>query len=104
MKGDTKPDPDPNKRRIDEKEDFLKLVVSECTIDILRYLDEHGAGQYNDFTGFVNADTLQDRVNRLLEYNLMKHLEEESGTEQYELTDNGKKVLQIMEEIIKLAV
>ncbi len=104
MKGDTKPDPDPSKKMVDKREDFLKLAVSECTIDILRYLNEHGTGQYKDFVEFVSVDTLRDRVNRLLGYNLIKHLEEEPGTEQYELTDDGRKVLQIMEEIIKLGV
>lgn len=86
----------------DRKDDFLKLVVSIDTIDILRYLNEHGTGQYNDFMEFVDVDTLQDRANRLLEYNLITHSEEEPGTEHYKLTDDGRKVLQIMEEIIKL--
>ena len=86
----------------DRKDDFLKLAVSTDTIDILRYLNEHGTGQYKDFTEFVDVATLQDRVNRLLEYNLIKHSEEEPGKEQYKLTDDGRKVLQIMEEIIKL--
>ena len=53
---------------------------------------------------FVDVDTLQDRVTRFLEYNLIKHSEEEPGTEWYELTDDGRKVLQTMEEIIKLGV
>jgi len=87
----------------DRKDSFLKLVVSTDTIDILRYLNEHGTGQYKDFMEFVSVDTLQDRVNRLLEYDLItRDSEEEQGTEQYEITDDGRKVLQIMEEIIKL--
>ena len=104
MKGDTKTDPDPKRELVDEKEDFLKLVVSVDTIDILRYLNEHGTGQYRDFTEFVDVDTLQDRVNRLLGFNLItRDSEEEPGTEQYKLTDDGRKVLQIMEEIIRIA-
>ena len=104
MKGDTKPDPDPSKRMVDEKEDFLKLAVSECTIDILRYVNEHGTGQYKDFVEFDSVDTLQDRINRLLEFDLVKHSEEEPGSERYELTDEGRRVLQMMYDIIRLAI
>ena len=88
---------------VDEKEDLLKLAVSEDTIDILRYLNEHGTWQYKDFTEFVDVGTLQDRINRLLKFNLITHRSED-GTEQYELTEKGRKVLQIMEDIIKLAM
>ncbi len=104
MKDDTKPDPDPNKRMVDEKEHFLKLVVSEDTIDILRYLNEHGTGQYKDFTEFDSVDMLHDRVSQLLEFELITHSEEEPGTEQYEITDKGRRVLQIMNDIIRLAM
>ena len=105
MKGDTKPDPDPNKRMVDEKEHFLRLAVSEDTIDILRYLNEHGTGQYKDFMEFVNVDTLHDRIDQLLEFDLITHhSEEEPGIKQYELKDKGRKVLQIMNDIINLAM
>ncbi len=87
----------------DRKDDFLKLVISKDTIDIPRYLSEHRTGQYKDFVEFVDVDILQHRVNRLLGYTLIKHSEEEQGTEQYKLTDDGRKVLQIMEEIIRIA-
>ena len=103
MTGDTKTDPDPSKRMVDEKEDLLKLAVSEDTIDILRYLNEHGTGQYKDFVEFVDVDALQDRVNRLLRFNLItRDSGKEPGIERYEITDNGRKVLQIIEEIMEL--
>ena len=88
---------------VDKRDNFLKLVISLDTIDILRYLNEHGTGQYKDFMEFVDADTLHNRINQLLESNLIKHSEEEPGTEQYEITDKGRRVLQILEDMMKLA-
>ncbi len=89
----------------DRKDDFIKLVISEGTIDILRYLNEQGTGQYNNFMEFINVDTLHHRINQLSECNLISHhSEEEPGRDWYELTDKGRRVLQILEDIMRIAM
>lgn len=88
----------------DRKDDFLNLVISESTIDILGYLNKRGTGQYKDFVQHVDVTTLNDRVEQLLEFNLITHCAEKEDVEKewYEITEKGRKVLQIIEDIIKL--
>ena len=88
----------------DRKDDFLKLIFSKHTINILRYLNEHKTGQFKDLMEFVNAVTLYNRMKQLLHYNLITHHvdKKELRREWYELTEKGRKVLQILESIIEL--
>ncbi len=90
---------------VDEREEeFLKLVYSKGTIDILTYLNEHGTAQYKDLIELVNEVTLYNRVKQLLEFNLIVHHLDKKDVrrEWYELTEKGKRVLQILEDIKKL--
>ena len=88
----------------EREEEFLKLVYSKGTIDILTYLDEHGTAQYKDLMELVNEVTLHNRVKQLLEFSLIVyHLDKmDVRKEWYEITGKGKRVLQILEDIKKL--
>lgn len=88
----------------ESKEEFLRLMGLRGTIEILGHLNEHGSGQYKDFTGFADVPVLNKRLRQLLEYDLITHhLEKkEMRREWYEITDKGKKVLQILEEIVRV--
>ena len=39
----------------ERERDFLKVLGSKYTKDILEYIDEHGKGQYTEFREFANA-------------------------------------------------
>lgn len=90
---------------MDEKrEEFLRLVGLKGTLDILRHLDQYGTGQYKDFTEYANVPTLNQRLKQLLEFNLIEHHLEKQDLrrEWYEITEKGKKVLKILNEMIGL--
>jgi len=93
----------PESRSIDKEEEFLKLISLKGTIDILRYLNEHGTGQYKDLMEFVNEVTLYNRVKQLLEFDLIIHHlnKKDVRKEWYELTEKGRKILQVLEDIIR---
>ncbi len=94
----------PEMRSMDEKEEeFLKSISLKGTIDILRYLREHGTGQYKDLIEFMNEVTLYRRVKQLLEFDLIIHHlnKKDVRKEWYEITDKGRKILQILEDIIQ---
>jgi len=84
---------------------IFELFGLKGTIIILRYLNEHGAVQYKHFNEFVVTATLNDRLRQLLEFNLIQHnfTKKDLRKEWYELTEKGKKILQIVEDIIRLA-
>lgn len=86
------------------REEFLRLVGLKGTIDILRHLDEHGTGQYKDFTGYANVPTLNQRLKQLLEFNLIEHHLEKQDLrkEWYEITEKGEKVLKILNDMVQL--
>lgn len=65
---------------MDEREKrILKLVGLRGTIDILRHLEQHGTGQYKDFTQYANVPTLNTRLKQLLYFNLITHHLEKKG-------------------------
>jgi DNA-binding HxlR family transcriptional regulator len=89
---------------MDEREkEFLKLITSRGTIGILRYLKEHETGQYHHFNQFIFTATLNDRLRQLLRFNLINHYFVKEGMikrkEWYEITEKGREVLQILEDI-----
>ena len=92
-------------RTMDEKreKDFLKLIGLTGTIFIFRYLNEHDSGQYKDLQEYMNTHSLNERIRSLLHFNLIEHhyVRDEKKKEWYTLTENGRKVLMLMEEMIK---
>ena len=90
---------------IDEREEeFLKLISLKGTIDILRYLNKHKTRQYKDLIELVNGVTLYNRVKQLLKFDLIIHCLDKKDVrkEWYEITEKGKRVLQILEDLRKL--
>ena len=90
---------------VDEREEeFLKLIGSKGTIDILRYLNKHKTGQYKDLIELVNEVTLYNRVKQLLKFSLIVHHLDKKDVrrEWYEITEKGKRVLQILGTLKKL--
>ncbi len=90
---------------VDEREEeFLKLISLKGTIDILRYLNEHGTAQYKDLIELVNEVTLYNRVKQLLKFDLIIHCLDKKDVrrEWYEITEKGRKVLQILGTLKKL--
>jgi DNA-binding HxlR family transcriptional regulator len=85
-------------------QDLLKLVGSKGTIHILRVLNEHEAVQYKQLREFMNICTLNKRVKQLLEFNLISHHLEKKDVrkEWYEITEKGKRTLEILEEMVKI--
>jgi DNA-binding HxlR family transcriptional regulator len=86
-------------------EEFLRVLCLKDTIHILRHLRKHDEVQFTQFAEFVNPVTLQRRLKQLLRLNIIEHhLEREDvRKEWYEFTEKGRKVLQILEDIIKVA-
>ncbi|MBU7017849.1 MAG: winged helix-turn-helix transcriptional regulator [Theionarchaea archaeon] len=88
---------------MEEKDDeFLKMLGSKGTKQILDFIHEHGTAQYRDFQLFMNVNTLNNRLKKLLRLGILEHhLErEEKRREWYTLTDKGKKLVKLLEEIV----
>ncbi len=86
------------------EETFLKLLGAKGTKQILEFIGQHDTAQYRQLMGFVNTPTLNARLRDLLIFGLIcHHLERiETRREWYELTEKGKKVLQHLQEMVKL--
>ena len=85
-----------------EEQDFLKLMGSRGTIDILRYLSEHDGGYYEDFNLPFSYPTLHTRVRKLLKFDLIQRRVEKKGfkNEWYTITERGKKILEHLHDMI----
>ena len=89
---------------LEREEDLLKLVGSKGTITILRFLNELGSAQYKHLHEFMNEHTLNERLRKLLDFNLINHYMDKKAVrkEWYEITEKGKNILKIMEDMIRL--
>jgi len=88
----------------EEKEkEFLKLIGLTGTIVVLRHLNEHGSRHYKDLQEHINTHTLNQRLRTLLHFNLVEHhyVRDEKKKEWYTITGTGRKVLTLIEEMIK---
>lgn len=87
-----------------ESECVLRMLGAKSTCDILEYLDRNGKVQYSKMGEFVNTHTLNTRLRSLLEYNLIESHVVRTGkkTEWYEITDNGKAVLEHLRGVLKI--
>ncbi|KYK37625.1 MAG: winged helix-turn-helix transcriptional regulator [Theionarchaea archaeon] len=86
-----------------EEKEFLKLIGLTGTIFILRYLNEHDSGQYKDLQDYINTHSLNQRLRTLLHFNLVEHhyVRDEKKKEWYTLTEKGRKILILVEKMIK---
>ncbi len=84
--------------------DFLKVLGSKYTKDILEYIVEHGKGQYTEFREFANAHILNVRLRQLLKFKLVEHCMVRNKLKKgwYELTERGRMALQFLEEQVNL--
>ena len=88
---------------MEEKDDeFLKIIGLTGTKKILDFIHEHSTAQYKDFQPFMNAHTLNRRLRELLIFGLLEHHieKEEKRMEWYTLTERGKKVAELLKEIV----
>ena len=57
--------------------------------------------RYKELQEFLNTHTLNTRIKELLRHNLIQHnmVREEIRKEWYELTEDGKRVLELLNEL-----
>ncbi len=91
---------------MDEKgeEDLLKMLAAQSAKQILEFLNQHGLCQYKQLEEFMNTYTLNIRLREMLIFGLVQFSFDRIETKErgYEITEKGKKVLQIAEDIKKL--
>ncbi|MBU7029816.1 MAG: winged helix-turn-helix transcriptional regulator [Theionarchaea archaeon] len=92
--------------KIDEitRMELLALLGSKDTKEILQYLRKHEKVQYTNFDLSISVPTLNKRLRKLLKFNLIEHCitKEPRRREWYEITEKGKNVLKIMEDMIRV--
>ena len=83
---------------------LLALLGSKDTKEILQYLRKHEKVQYTNFDLSISVPTLNKRLRKLLKFNLIEHCitKEPRRREWYEITEKGKNVLKIMEDMIRV--
>ena len=79
-------------------EAFIKVLGSRGAIFVLQFLDENKTAKYGQLQEYVNTHTLNTRIRDFLEYELIQHhmTREETRQEWYELTEKGRKVLNML--------
>lgn len=84
-----------------KEEKILKLIGSAGTKFILDYLNTHTDVQYKELNKTIPAHTLNTRLRELLRFKLIEHHFEkkEKRREWYNITERGKKVLEIMRKL-----
>ena len=83
---------------------FLKILGKKGTIDVLRFLEEHGTARYKHLQQFISTHTLNARIKDLMQLGLIQHqfVKEDVRKEWYELTEKGKNVLQCLDDLKKI--
>lgn len=94
-----------DKDNLSTRIELLALLGSKNTKEILRYLCKQRKVQYKDFDLSISVPTLSTRLAKLLKFDLIEHCiaKEPKRREWYEITGRGKKVLKIMEDMIRQA-
>jgi DNA-binding HxlR family transcriptional regulator len=89
---------------LNKSEELLKIIGSTGTKQILEYIDEHGTARYRDLHPSLNSHTLNSRLRDFLLLGLVEHHIEkkEKRIEWYNITEKGKKVAQLMRDVITL--
>jgi len=79
------------------------MLGSKAAVRILQYLGTEKRVKYRDLQQFVNTHTLNVRIKDLLNHGLIEHhlTREETRREWYELTEKGKKVVELLDKLIE---
>ena len=89
--------------KMDEKakREFLALLGSKDTKEILQYLRQHEKVQYTNFDLSISLPTFNTRLRKLLKFGLVEHCiaKQPKRREWYEITERGKNILKIMEDM-----
>ncbi|MBU7025956.1 MAG: winged helix-turn-helix transcriptional regulator [Theionarchaea archaeon] len=80
------------------------MLGSKAAVGIPQYLDTEERAKYKDLQEFVNTHALNTRIRDLLNYDLIEHhmTREEVCRKWYELTEKGKKIVRIPNELIEV--
>jgi len=83
------------------KTELLALLGSKDTIEILQYLRQHEKVQYTNFDVSISLPTFNTRLRKLLKFGLVEHCiaKQPKRREWYEITERGKNILKIMEDM-----
>lgn len=86
--------------RTKEKE-VLDKLGKKASVDILRFVVEHGKGRYKDFQPFGSTYTINARIKDLTQLDLIQHkfVKEEVRKEWYESTERGRKVTHCLDDL-----
>ena len=87
------------------EEEFMRMIGSKGTIEILEFLDEHDSAQYKDLQETINTHTLNTRLHRFLDFDLVEHhlTREVKRVEWYTITEKGRKVLHLLKTLLEVS-
>ncbi len=87
------------------KRNIIKLLSSKGARETLEFLNQHGKAQFTDMKACIPAPSLSNRLRELLAAKLINHhfTRMEKRREWYEITERGRKILQLLEEIERTA-
>jgi DNA-binding PadR family transcriptional regulator len=85
---------------------FLKLLGAKHTKSMLTIISEHGKTRHMVLMEFFNPTIINITLRRLIIFGLIKYTMEkiEKRREWYEITDKGKKVLQLLDTIVTVGL
>ena len=89
----------------ESEEEFMRMIGSKGTRDILKYIEEHGTAQYKDMLEIINTHTLNLRLRSFLDFHLIEHhiTREVKRAEWYTITEKGKKVLNLLNNLLEVS-
>lgn len=80
---------------------FLQVLGLAGTVGILEYLNEHNTATYKELREFASIATLNRRLNQLTSFGLIEHhFEQFKRKEHYSITEKGRKVFSIVQQLI----
>lgn len=80
---------------------FIQVLGLAGTVKILEYLKEHETASYKDLIQFGSVSTLNRRLNQLVNFGLIQHhFQQYNRKEWYSITEKGRKVFSIVEQLI----
>ncbi len=86
--------------------EFLMILSQKGTVGILRFLSTHDKGHHSDLNSNlpVSVSTLNIRLRKLLQLNLINHVLEREPVrkESYVITEKGRETLKHLEALITL--
>lgn len=80
---------------------FLQVLGLTGTVEILKYLNEHNTATYKELRQFASIATLNRRLNQLIWFGLIEHhLKQFKRSEHYSITEKGKRVFSLVQQLI----